>query len=242
MTKQFLLTALMALLLTMTAVPATKLTAQCSGYGQPTYGQPVYQPPQYQPTVRIVQPRSNPSTVSAPSAPISDAMRQAKNKTDVARAFFRTAQYSDAQRHLDTVVQLAPNDTNAFQFRSLVLFAQRKYSPAAADAYDSLGMGNTWTVDVLDSIYPVADRYHQHFANLKQEAETNPSMPVHFLMAYHYLMLNDLANGKLELEKVLALQPEEPLTMKLLAAVTAKMNQVATSASAEIVKTAVGNG
>lgn len=240
MTKHILITALTAILLTIVAIPAAELTAQCSGteYGSPIYGQPVYQGPhyqplQYQPTVRIVPSvpyRSNSTAVAVP-ANVTEAMRQAKNKTDVARAFFRTAQYGDAQRHLDSVVKLVPNDTNAYQFRALTLFAQGNYSEAAADAYDSLGMGNTWTVEVLDSIYPVADRYHHQLAKLKQQTESNPSMSTHFLLAYHYLMLNDLGNGKVELEKVLKLQPGEPLTTQLLAAVSAKINPATSPAT-----------
>ncbi len=203
--------------------------AQCAIHGQPFPGQPVF----YQPVV--VQPvRTQPATqpvVVTPQPAVSPAVSRAKNKTDVARAYFKTHQYSDAQRHLDEVVKLVPRDTNAFQFRSLVLFAQGKYGDAAADAYDSIGLGNTWTAEVLDSIYPSADRYHQHLAQLKKETGTSPSMQNHFLLAYHFLMLNDLASGKAELEQVLVLQPEEPLTTKLLAAVSARLEPKSTAAT-----------
>lgn len=152
MTKRFLLTTLPLLFLTMTAIPAPELAAQCTTNSNANLVQrilqlrvlqpPQYQPPQYQPPAERRQPVSAPTApaapairvtrtaVVAPAPTVSETQRQAKNKTDVARAFFRTAQYSDAERHLNGVVKLVPDDTNAFQFRSLVLFAQGKHSEA----------------------------------------------------------------------------------------------------------------
>lgn len=48
-------------------------------------------------------------------------------------------------------------------------------------------------------------------------------MQRHFLLAYHYLVNENWAQGKIQLEKVLALQPQEPLSQKLLVAVDAKL-------------------
>jgi predicted Zn-dependent protease len=212
---------------------ANYATAQCAIHGTPVYVQPVYHPPV---AVNRVQTQT---VVTAPQPNVSPEMRQAKNKVDVARAYFKTDQYADAQRHLDVVVKMVPDETNAFQFRSLVMFAQGKYDDAAADAYDAIGLGNTWTAEVLDSIYPDADRYHRQLASLKHAADANPSMPTHFLLAYHYLILNDLENGRAQLEQVLVLQPEEPLTTQLLAAVSAKLNPVIESNSESIAESAV---
>ncbi len=35
--------------------------------------------------------------------------------------------------------------------------SQGKYDDAAADAYDAIGLGNTWTAEVLDAVYPKAE-------------------------------------------------------------------------------------
>ncbi len=165
------------------------------------------------------------TVASTPQTSDAELLRQARNKTDVAKAYFRTKQYVDSQRYLDQVVKLVPNDTNAYQFRSLVFFAQFKYDDAAADAFDALRLGNTWTVDVLDSVYPKAAIYHEQLDQLKRATEKSPSMSNHFLLAYHYLMLNDLENGRKQLEQVLVLQPEEPLSTQLLAVVNAKIKK-----------------
>ncbi len=157
------------------------------------------------------------------STHVSERMRQARNKTDVAKAFFKTHQYADAEVRLNDVVKLAPDDTNAWQFRSLALFAQGKFDAAAADAYDGIKLGNTWTTTVLNSIYPSADRYHRQLERLVQQAAQKPSMSAHFLLGYHYLILNDLENGRLQLTKVLEFSPEEPVATQLIAAIDAKL-------------------
>lgn len=179
---------------------------------------------------RIVHPIVQPAPVARPAEPAN--IREARNKTDVAKAFFKTHQYSDAERRLNEVVKLVADDTNAWQFRSLVLFAQGKYDAAAADAYDAIKLGNTWTAQVLDTIYPTADRYHGQLNQLIETSKTNPSMSVHFLLGYHYLVLNDLENGRDQLQKVLALQPGEPVTTQLLAAINAKQQSAGEMQSA----------
>lgn len=223
------------------------------GFNQPGFGQPGYSQPGFgnqqgqgscwrpQPTPMPVpvptpmpapQPRpvvGHPIT-SPPTPQAGSSTSVARNKTDVAKAFFKTHQYADAEVRLNEVVTLVPDDTNAWQFRSLVLFAQGKYDAAAADAYDGIKLGNTWTASVLDTIYPSADRYHNQLNQLIASTESQPSMAKHFLLGYHYLVLNQLEKGRLQFALVLEITPEEPVATQLIAAIDARLNPQSTGA------------
>lgn len=187
-------------------------------YSQPVYSQPVYSQPVYtQPAPAPV----NPQPVRKPT-PIEIA----RQYTADAKTLFQKGSYPEAGKKLDEVVKLAPKDSNAYQFRALTHFARSDFKAAAADAYDAMALGNAWTGEVIQSIYGAQSlgTYNNQLDQLKRVVDQNPSMQSHFLLAYHHLVNSQWSEGKTQLEKVLALQPEEQLSQKLLAAVESKLN------------------
>lgn len=210
--------AFFAIACTLLMVSTSSLSAQCSGgrpiYGQPVYGRPVYSQPIYSQPV-YSQPVKTLTTAEA-----------ARMYTNDAKVLFKQGKYREAKAKLNEVVQRAPKDTNAYQFRAMASFAAANFDDAAADAYDSLRLGNAWTQPVIQSLYGEdLTPYKTHLSVLARVVETKPSMQSHFLMAYHHLMNAEWAAGKDQLEKVLALQKDEPLSTQLLAAVNAKLSQ-----------------
>lgn len=203
---------------------ATGSFAQCynsPGYVQPIYNPPVYTQPVYQPPVY-----QQPYVVTSPQ-PVQTVtpMEMARIYTTEAKSMFKRGEYQLAQKKLDEVVKRVPKDGNAYQFRALAAFASANFDAAAADAYDSLGLGNAWTRPVIQSLYgDRLEKYETHLDTLKRVVEQKPTMQAHFLLAYHHLMNEQWAEGKTQLQKVLEIQADEPLSQKLLAVVDQKLS------------------
>lgn len=222
------LAALIAIVL---AFSASQVSAQCRHtnpvYGQPIYTQPVYSPPVQTYPVYGTPVYGSPHTIVEP---VVEVVRKptpvdvARGYTQEAKLMFQRGDYQAAQEKLGEVIKLAPKDSDAFQFRSLAAFASAKFDDAAADAYDSLRLGKTWTRPVVKSLYNQDLRQYQtHLANLKRANQQEPTMHGHFLLAYHHLVNEQWAQGKVQLEKVLEIQAEEPVSTQLLAAVNQKL-------------------
>jgi predicted Zn-dependent protease len=157
--------------------------------------------------------------------PVHKPVARQETKQEKAARLFASAQksfgrrdYASALKAMDEVVKLQPENLDVRQFRSLVLFAQQDYQRAAADAYDALLLGPTWTWPTVAKLYKSdADVYTAHYRALSRAAKSDQhSLEKHFLLAYHHLMLGHLEHGQRELEHVLAIQPEEPVTQQLL--------------------------
>ncbi|MEM9827281.1 MAG: tetratricopeptide repeat protein [Planctomycetota bacterium] len=191
----------------------------------------------YRPTVPPPRVYTTPvQTVYRPSAPAQPPvtksrppMSEARNKTQVAKAFFGTRQYAQALPYLDRVIQLRPQDADAFQFRALIHFALGNHEKAAADAYDAFQFGSAWTAPVVAQIYNQNTEYSQHLRRLRQTVASQPTMPGHFLLAYHEFVRGDITAGRSNLRAVLAMQPGEPLSEKLLAATLPKADTIPVS-------------
>jgi hypothetical protein len=135
-----------------------------------------------------------------------------------ARRAFRQGRYDDALRMLDQAVSNGTSDAEVEQLRALTLFAVRKYDPAAAAAYRVLESEAAWDWPTLRQMYVHRDTYVQQLRAL-QAAASQPaaSAGVHFLLAYHCLMLDQVDAARAELLKTRELQPESRLVDHLLA-------------------------
>lgn len=167
----------------------------------PNYGQPRQVCVQPQPVVRPESPQEKAARLFA-----------------AAQKAFARHDYASALRTMDQVVELEPKNLDVLQFRSLVLFAQQDYQRSAADAYDAFLLGPTWTWPTVVKLYKSdAETYTAHYRALSRAAKSDQhSLEKHFLLAYHHLMLGHLEHGQRELEHVLAIQPNEPVTQQLL--------------------------
>ena len=130
---------------------------------------------------------------------------------------FRKCDYDHALHYVDRAIEQLPGEADLFQMRSLILFAQGEYPLSAEAAYTALSAGPGWNWNTLYRIYGDAALYTQHLRSLETATKANPdSAAHHFLLAYHCLMLNQIEAGRKNLQRVLELQPEEPLTKSLL--------------------------
>lgn len=162
------------------------------------------------------------------AGPIAPELTPVQVITAQAKAAFAEGRYERASTLLDEVVTLAPEDTNAYQFRSLAHFARGDVDHAAADAYDAIKLGNAWTWPVLRSLYPEgqASIYTGHLRELEGASKSDEAtMATHFLLAYHYIVLGHLENAEQQLNKVLAINAEEQVSRQLLSAVQAAREQ-----------------
>jgi hypothetical protein len=152
-----------------------------------------------------------------PTHPIGPVTYTPEQHFELARQAFRIRNYDRAGYHVDQAIAQLPEEPELFQFRSLILFAKGEYPLAADAAYTALSAGPGWNWETLYKFYGEADVYTRHLRNLEAATRANPdSAAHHFLLAYHYLMLNEVEAGRKRLQRVLDLQPGEPLTEALL--------------------------
>ncbi len=89
---------------------------------------------------------------------------------------------------LDTTLKTMPRDTVVHEFRSLVLFALKRYPESAAAIYAVLSAGPGWDWTTMVGLYSSADTYTQQLRALEEFAKQNPkSSDAHFLLGYHYM-------------------------------------------------------
>jgi tetratricopeptide (TPR) repeat protein len=149
-----------------------------------------------------------------PAIPVTHTPEQ---NFELARQALQRQDYDRALHYVDQAIEQLPGEADLFQMRSLILFAQGEYPLSAEAAYTALSAGPGWNWNTLYRIYGDAARYTQHLRSLEAATKANPdSAAHHFLLAYHCLMLNQVEAGRKNLQRVLELQPEEPLTKSLL--------------------------
>lgn len=217
-------------LATTTMVSPYALACPQSGGGYPVYQpvyRPVYRPIASPPVVRRV------TQMTTPQSNANQSLTAIRSQVSQARTAFTARNYGTALELMNKVVKQLPQNNEALQFRSLIHFALADDKAAAADAYEALKLGAAWNATAITTLYGDAKRYEAQLAALKLRAESNPdSLEVHFLLAYQSLVNGDLKTGEKELEEVLRIRPDEPLSSKLLIVVKdlrSKSNQTTAS-------------
>jgi tetratricopeptide (TPR) repeat protein len=140
---------------------------------------------------------------------------------EAARAAFKSGDYQQALALTDQALTSLPNDATLHEFRALVLFALGQYEQAAAPLYAVLSNGPGWDWTTLVSLYPSVDVYTNQIRALEDYTRQHPeSASAHFVLAYHYLTMGhtDAAIG--QLQRVIALQPNDKLSAQLLRQLT----------------------
>ena len=114
-----------------------------------------------------------------------------------------------------------PKNPDAHQLNSLILFALKQYSQSAAAAHTALTGGPGWNWLTLKSFYPSAAAYTDQLRFLENVARQNELDPgLRFLLAYHYLMMGHTEAGIEQLVRVVALEPRDELSARLLKSFT----------------------
>jgi hypothetical protein len=142
-------------------------------------------------------------------------LQEVQKSVAQAKRYFELQRYADALPILNRVIEQVPNDSDAFQFRSFIHFAMGDFEAAAADAYDALSFGNAWDWQTVYDLYGNAETYTAQMRRLETQARAERTLSGHFLLGYHYVVLGHYSRGKNEFQKVLAIQPDEPMAAAL---------------------------
>ena len=186
------------------------------GMGYSSYANPYYG------SMPMVAGYSAPYDYSQPintvSAPADEAVANpAMTLLDTGRSSFLQGNYADALQQTDQALATLPNDTTLHEFRALCLFALGRYDEAAATLYAVLSVGPGWDWTTMISLYPNVDAYTTQLRTLEQYcADHSTSATSRFVLAYHYLTQGHIEAAVKELKQVVALNPGDTLSPKLL--------------------------
>ncbi len=193
------------------------------GYGSALYGWGYYpySNPYYveQPVVvsqPVVYNYSQPIDTTAAPAQESTAT-SATQLFDQGRDAFKTGDYNKALNFVDSALTKLPNDTTLHEFRGLCLFALQRYTESAATIYAVLAVGPGWDWTTLIGLYPSVDIYTEQLRKLEAAVKgDSKSAPPRFVLAYHYLTQGHIDAAVNMLKEVVALQPSDKVSTKLL--------------------------
>ncbi len=185
--------------------------------GYADWGYPVYQNPYYVTIDNSVVDYSQPL-----AEPTDDAVSEpGMQYFDSARAAFKQGDYNRALQLVDSALVTMPLDSVLHEFRALILFAQGKYREAASVMHPVLLAGPGWNWSTLLGLYPDVEVYTAQLRALEQyRNEHKQSAETRFLLAYQYLTCGHQDAAIKELKKVVALQPSDQLSRRLLEQLT----------------------
>ena len=200
------------------------------GYGSSLYnwGYSPYYNPYYIQTAVVGQPvavassydYAQPIDSQSPPPATTDADASVQ-RFDDARAAFKQGAYPQALQLTDQALDAMPNDPTMHEFRALTLFALQKYDQAAAALYAVLSTGPGWDWTTMIGLYPDIDTYTNQLRTLEQYCkEHSQDASSRFVLAYHYLTEGYPDSAASILKTVVALQPKDTLSARLLASLT----------------------
>ena len=134
--------------------------------------------------------------------------RSAAELLSAARTAFAAGQYAAAQTQVDRAIAKTPADPALHEFRSLVLFAQQRYREAAAAIHSVLAARPGWDWATLSGLYPDVEVYTEQLRALEKYRRDNPdAAEARFLLAYHYLTIDQPEAAAKELQEALRINP-----------------------------------
>jgi tetratricopeptide (TPR) repeat protein len=192
--------------------------ALASTFGYGDYYNPYYEESQgFSYTEPVV---SMPADYGAPqeSGLPPGVSQEALDKFDQARQAFYEGDYEKALKLTDAAIAIMPHDAVLHEFRSLVLFASKRFTQAAAAIHAVLAVGPGWDAKTLSSLYPDIDVYTTHLRALEASRDKNPkAADIHFLLGYHYLTCGYPTEALAEFREAAKLQPKDEVTASLVA-------------------------
>jgi tetratricopeptide (TPR) repeat protein len=143
-------------------------------------------------------------------------VNSAMGRFATARAEFKKGRYSEAAAAVDRAVEALPGDRSMHEFRALTLFAQKKYDEAAAAAYAVLAEGPGWDWDTMAGMYEKPETYTKQLRDLEAFVSDHPKNgATHFLLGYHYLVVDERKHAIEELRAAAKLTPKDKLSALL---------------------------
>lgn len=153
---------------------------------------------------------------------------EAISKFDKARAVFLEGKYDEALKLTDEAVAQMPRDAVLHEFRSLVLFALKRYQESAATIHPVLAVGPGWDWKTLCSLYPNGDTYTAQLRALEAARDKDPKAGyLRFLVGYHYLTMGYTDEALGQFRRASELQPKDSVTASLVATLSPREAQPA---------------
>ncbi len=144
---------------------------------------------------------------------------QAERRMELARQAFRKGDYAEAQRQCEETLRLLPGDANLEEFRALCQFAQGRNRDASTALHKVLAAGPGWDWNTLSSLYPGAGTYTKQLRALERAVKEYPEYAAgRFVLAYHYLALDERDAAADLLREVLELQRRDKVAATILEA------------------------
>jgi cytochrome c-type biogenesis protein CcmH/NrfG len=123
---------------------------------------------------------------------------------------------------------LLPSDTTMHEFRALCLFALARYREATTAVYAVLSAGPGWSWETMASLYANPDTHTRQLRRLERHVKRHPKDPSgHFLLAYHYVVLDQRDAAAAEFGRAAQLNRRDKLSASLAAALTRPPDQEA---------------
>ncbi len=146
----------------------------------------------------------------------TSVVQTAQEHLDAGRAAFKKGNYRAALLEADKAIEALPSDANSHEFRALCLFAQKRYTDAAATIYAVLNNGPGWDMNTMTSFYADPNTYKKQVADLEAFVKANPKdSAAHFLLAYEYLVQDQRGLALAQLKLVEKLQPNDQLAKSI---------------------------
>lgn len=160
-------------------------------------------------------------TASAPSAqPANSDNQLGLDAFDRGLEKFKAASFQEALTELNLALKKIPGDPIVHEVRALTLFAIGDFKSAAANLNSLLASspGMDWTT--MSGLYGDSALYTEQLRKLEAFTKANPSDPAsHFVLAYHYLVLDEDEAAIDALKIVLANQPKDVVAQRMLDAI-----------------------
>jgi tetratricopeptide (TPR) repeat protein len=145
-----------------------------------------------------------------------DVVDDAMNHFNLARAYFKKGMYANATAEVEQALAELPGDRSMHEFLALSLFARGRYQAAAGALYAVLAGGPGMDWNTLAGLYPNTETYTAQLRRLADYVGKHPKdTSSRFLLAYHYLVLNDRDAALTELRTVTKLRPDDKLSAQL---------------------------
>jgi tetratricopeptide (TPR) repeat protein len=143
----------------------------------------------------------------------------AKQCMEKAVLAFQKGNYVEAQTQCEQAVRLVPGNADVYQFCALCQFAQGKYKDAAGTLYKVLAAGPGWDWNTLNSFYENAESYTKQLRALEEFVrEHGKDAAGRFVLAYHYLVLDERDAAAGQLQEIVKLQPRDKVSAGILKA------------------------
>jgi tetratricopeptide (TPR) repeat protein len=147
--------------------------------------------------------------------------QDAINKFEQARTAFYDGKYEEALKLTDEAVRQMPRDAVLHEFRSLVLFALKRYPESAAAIHAVLAAGPGWDWKTLSSLYPHTDNYAAQLRALEEYRDQHEmAADARFLVGYHYLTMGHVDAALRAFQRAAELEPKDPVTAALIASLS----------------------